>query len=142
MARKRKPSLEYNTRIAVDESVRVFPLSNWTELDIWLYILRERIPVVPLYFAKPRPVVERDGSLIMVDDDRLPLRSGEIPQLRRIRFRTLGCYPLSGGFESDADTLEKIIAEMLQARSSERQGRLIDGDVGASMEQKKQEGYF
>lgn len=132
----------YNTRIAVDESVRVFPLSNWTELDIWLYILRERIPVVPLYFAKPRPVVERDGSLIMVDDERLPLRAGETPQLRRIRFRTLGCYPLSGGFESDADTLEKIIAEMLQARSSERQGRLIDGDVGASMEQKKQEGYF
>ncbi len=132
----------YNTRIAVDESVRVFPLSNWTELDIWLYILRERIPVVPLYFAKRRPVVERDGSLIMVDDDRLPLRTGEIPQLRRIRFRTLGCYPLSGGFESDADTLEKIIAEMLQARSSERQGRLIDGDAGASMEQKKQEGYF
>jgi len=132
----------YNTRIAADESVRVFPLSNWTELDIWLYILREQIPVVPLYFAKPRPVVERDGSLIMVDDDRLPLRVGETPQLRRIRFRTLGCYPLSGGFESEADTLEKIIAEMLQARSSERQGRLIDSDAGASMEQKKQEGYF
>ena len=132
----------YNTRIAPGESVRVFPLSNWTELDIWLYILRERIPVVPLYFAKERPVVERDGTLIMVDDERLPLRPGETPQLRRIRFRTLGCYPLSGGFESDADTLEKIIAEMLQARSSERQGRLIDGDAGASMEQKKQEGYF
>jgi sulfate adenylyltransferase subunit 2 len=132
----------YNTRIAPGESVRVFPLSNWTELDVWLYILRERIPVVPLYFAAERPVVERDGTLIMVDDERLPLRAGESPQRRRIRFRTLGCYPLSGGFESDADTLEKIIAEMLQARSSERQGRLIDGDAGASMEQKKQEGYF
>jgi sulfate adenylyltransferase subunit 2 len=132
----------YNTRIAAGESVRVFPLSNWTELDIWLYILRERIPVVPLYFAAPRPVVERNGTLIMVDDERLPLLPGETPQLRRIRFRTLGCYPLSGGFESAADTLERIIAEMLQARSSERQGRLIDGDAGASMEQKKQEGYF
>jgi sulfate adenylyltransferase subunit 2 len=132
----------YNTRIASGESVRVFPLSNWTELDIWLYILREGIPVVPLYFAAPRPVVERDGTLIMVDDERMPLRRDETPRLRRIRFRTLGCYPLSGGFESEADTLEKIIAEMLRARSSERQGRLIDGDAGASMEQKKQEGYF
>ena len=132
----------YNTRIQPGESVRVFPLSNWTELDIWLYIYREQIPVVPLYFAKERPVVERDGSLIMVDDDRLPLRPGEQPMLRKVRFRTLGCYPLSGGFESDADTLEKIIAEMLVARSSERQGRMIDHDPSASMEKKKQEGYF
>ncbi|MBI2396424.1 MAG: sulfate adenylyltransferase subunit CysD [Xanthomonadales bacterium] len=132
----------YNTRIAPGESVRVFPLSNWTELDIWLYILRERIPVVPLYFAAERPVVERDGTLILVDDDRLPLHPRETPQLRRIRFRTLGCYPLSGAIESAADSLEAVIAEMLVARQSERQGRLIDGDAGASMEQKKQEGYF
>ncbi|MBK6729263.1 MAG: sulfate adenylyltransferase subunit CysD [Xanthomonadales bacterium] len=132
----------YNTRIAPGESVRVFPLSNWTELDIWLYILRERIPVVPLYFAAERPVVERDGALILVDDERLPMRPGETPQLRRIRFRTLGCYPLSGAIESAADRLEAVIAEMLVARQSERQGRLIDGDAGASMEQKKQEGYF
>ena len=132
----------YNTRIAPGESVRVFPLSNWTELDIWLYILRERIAVVPLYFAAERPVVERDGALILVDDERLPMRPGETPQLRRIRFRTLGCYPLSGAIESDADRLEAVIAEMLVARQSERQGRLIDGDAGASMEQKKQEGYF
>ena len=132
----------YNTRIAPGESVRVFPLSNWTELDIWLYILRERIPVVPLYFAAERPVVEREGTWIMVDDERLPMRPGETPQLRRIRFRTLGCYPLSGAIESAADRLEAVIAEMLVARQSERQGRLIDGDAGASMEQKKQEGYF
>ena len=132
----------YNTRIQNGESVRVFPISNWTELDIWLYIFRENIPVVPLYFAAPRPVVERDGSLILVDDDRLPMRDGERPETRKVRFRTLGCYPLTGGFESEADTLEKIIQEMLLARTSERQGRLIDNDAGASMERKKQEGYF
>jgi sulfate adenylyltransferase subunit 2 len=132
----------YNARIHQGESVRVFPLSNWTELDIWLYILRENIPVVPLYFAKERPVVERDGGLLMVDDHRFPMLPGESPMMKRIRFRTLGCYPLTGGFESDADTLEKIIGEMLVARTSERQGRLIDNDPGASMEKKKQEGYF
>jgi sulfate adenylyltransferase subunit 2 len=132
----------YNTRIQNGESVRVFPISNWTELDIWLYIFRENIPVVPLYFAAPRPVVERDGSLILVDDDRLPMREGERPETKKVRFRTLGCYPLTGGFESEADTLEKIIQEMLLARTSERQGRLIDNDAGASMERKKQEGYF
>ena len=132
----------YNTRIRPGESVRVFPLSNWTELDIWLYIFRENIPVVPLYFAKPRPVVERDGGLIMVDDDRMPLRPGETPQMRTVRFRTLGCYPLTGAIESEADSLEAIIAEMLTARTSERQGRMIDHDQSASMEKKKQEGYF
>jgi sulfate adenylyltransferase subunit 2 len=132
----------YNTRIHPGESVRVFPLSNWTELDVWLYIFRENIDVVPLYFAKPRPVVERDGGLILVDDERYPLLPGELPMLKKVRFRTLGCYPLTGGFESDADTLEKIIGEMLVARSSERQGRLIDNDPAASMEKKKQEGYF
>ena len=132
----------YNTRIHAGESVRVFPLSNWTELDVWLYIFREKIPVVPMYFAAERPVVERDGGLIMVDDERFPLRPGESPMLRKIRFRTLGCYPLTGGFESEADTLEKIIGEMLVARTSERQGRLIDNDPSASMEKKKQEGYF
>ena len=132
----------YNTRIHAGESVRVFPLSNWTELDIWLYIYRENIQVVPLYFAAERPVVERDGGLVLVDDDRLPLREGEVPVRRRVRFRTLGCYPLTGGFESDADTLEKVIAEMLVARTSERQGRLIDHDPAASMEKKKREGYF
>jgi sulfate adenylyltransferase subunit 2 len=142
--RQQRPELWnlYNTRIHAGESVRVFPLSNWTELDVWLYIYRERIPVVPLYFAAERPVVERDGALILVDDERLPLREGETPSLRRVRFRTLGCYPLTGGFESDADTLEKIIAEMLVARTSERQGRMIDHDPSASMEKKKQEGYF
>ncbi len=132
----------YNTRIRPGESVRVFPLSNWTELDIWLYIFRENIPVVPLYFAKPRPVVERDGGLIMVDDGRMPLRPGETPQMRTVRFRTLGCYPLTGAIESEADSLEAIIAEMLTARTSERQGRMIDHDQSASMEKKKQEGYF
>ena len=132
----------YNTQVHAGESVRVFPLSNWTELDIWLYISRENIPVVPLYFAKPRPIVEREGGLLMVDDERLPLLPGEVPQQRTVRFRTLGCYPLTGAIESDADTLEKIIAEMLVARTSERQGRLIDHDPGASMEKKKQEGYF
>ena len=132
----------YNTRIHAGESVRVFPLSNWTELDVWLYIYREQIEVVPLYFAMERPVVERDGGLIMVDDDRFPLAPGEAPMMRKVRFRTLGCYPLTGGFESEADTLEKIIGEMLVARTSERQGRLIDADPSASMEKKKQEGYF
>jgi len=132
----------YNTRIHKGESVRVFPLSNWTELDIWLYIYRENIPVPSLYFARERPVVERDGALIMVDDERLPMRAGETPALRQVRFRTLGCYPLTGAIESDADTLEKIIAEMLVATTSERQGRVIDQDPSASMEKKKQEGYF
>lgn len=132
----------YNTRIRPGESVRVFPLSNWTELDIWLYIFRENIPVVPLYFAKPRPVVERDGGLIMVDDGRMPLHPGETPEMRTVRFRTLGCYPLTGAIESEADSLEAIIAEMLTARTSERQGRMIDHDQSASMEKKKQEGYF
>jgi len=132
----------YNTRVRKGESVRVFPLSNWTELDIWLYIYREQIPVVPLYFALERPVVEREGALIMVDDARLPLKDGETPQMRKIRFRTLGCYPLTGAVESTADSLESVIAEMLVARTSERQGRMIDKDHGASMEIKKQEGYF
>ena len=132
----------YNTRIHKGESVRVFPLSNWTELDVWLYIFRERIPVPSLYFAQERPVVERDGALIMVDDERLPLHDGETPALRRVRFRTLGCYPLTGAIESEADSLEKIIAEMLVATTSERQGRVIDHDPSASMEKKKQEGYF
>ncbi|MBP6597454.1 MAG: sulfate adenylyltransferase subunit CysD [Arenimonas sp.] len=132
----------YNTRIRKGESVRVFPISNWTELDVWLYIYRERIPVPDLYLAKPRPVVERDGALIMVDDERMPLRPGETPMLKRVRFRTLGCYPLTGAIESEADTLEKVIAEMLVARTSERQGRVIDHDPTASMEKKKQEGYF
>ena len=132
----------YNTRIHKGESVRVFPLSNWTELDVWLYIFREKIPVPSLYFAQERPVVERDGALIMVDDERLPLHDGETPALRRVRFRTLGCYPLTGAIESEADSLEKIIAEMLVATTSERQGRVIDHDPSASMEKKKQEGYF
>jgi sulfate adenylyltransferase subunit 2 len=132
----------YNTRKNKGESIRVFPLSNWTELDIWRYIEREQIPIVPLYFAKERPVVTRDGTLLMVDDDRMPLGPGEVPEMRRVRFRTLGCYPLTGAIESEADTLEKIIAEMLVATSSERQGRMIDKDAAASMEQKKQEGYF
>lgn len=124
------------------ESIRVFPLSNWTELDIWQYILAERIPIVPLYFAAERPVVERGGQLIMVDDARLPLNPGEVPQMKRIRFRTLGCYPLTAAVESDADTLEAIVGEMLTARTSERAGRLIDHDEAASMEKKKREGYF
>ncbi|KWS04159.1 Sulfate adenylyltransferase subunit 2 [Lysobacter capsici AZ78] len=132
----------YNTRIHSGESVRVFPISNWTELDVWLYIYREKIPVPSLYFAAERPVVEREGSLILVDDERLPLRDGETPQTRKVRFRTLGCYPLTGAIESQADTLEAIIAEMLVATTSERQGRVIDHDPGASMERKKQEGYF
>ena len=132
----------YNMRKNKGESIRVFPLSNWTELDIWLYIQQQDIPIVPLYLAKERPVVWRDGSWIMVDDARMPLEPGEVPELRRVRFRTLGCYPLTGAIESDADTLPKIIAEMLAATSSERQGRMIDKDAAASMEQKKQEGYF
>lgn len=132
----------YNARISKGESVRVFPLSNWTELDIWLYIYREQIEVPSLYLAAERPVVERDGTLIMVDDERMPLEPGEKPRMRSVRFRTLGCYPLTGAVESDADTLPKVIAEMLTATTSERQGRVIDKDAGASMEQKKQEGYF
>ncbi|WP_321394829.1 sulfate adenylyltransferase subunit CysD [Emcibacter sp.] len=132
----------YNSRINKGESIRVFPLSNWTELDIWQYIYLEDIPIVPLYFAKERPVVERDGMLVMVDDDRLPLEPGEKPMMKKVRFRTLGCYPLTGAIESDADTLPAIIQEMLLTRTSERQGRAIDKDANASMEQKKQEGYF
>jgi sulfate adenylyltransferase subunit 2 len=132
----------YNTRVLPGESIRVFPLSNWTELDIWQYILAENIPIVPLYFAKQRPVVERDGMLIMRDDDRMKLREGEAIENRKVRFRTLGCYPLTGAIESDADTVEKIVGEMLTARTSERQGRLIDKDEAGSMEKKKREGYF
>ena len=132
----------YNTRINKGESIRVFPLSNWTELDIWQYILAENIPIVPLYFAKKRPVVERDGTLIMRDDERMALRPGEKVEDRLVRFRTLGCYPLTGAIESDADSLEGIVTEMFTARTSERQGRLIDSDEKASMEKKKKEGYF
>jgi sulfate adenylyltransferase subunit 2 len=132
----------YNARTSKGESVRVFPLSNWTELDIWQYIYLENIPIVPLYFAKERPVVERSGTLIMVDDDRMPLAAGETPQMKLVRFRTLGCYPLTGAVESGAGTLPAIIQEMLLARTSERQGRVIDHDQAASMEKKKQEGYF
>jgi len=132
----------YNTRKRPGESFRVFPLSNWTEADVWDYILQENIPVVPLYFAAPRPVVERDGALIMRDDERLPLKPGEQAQMRMVRFRTLGCYPLTGAVESTAATLPEIIAEMRASRSSERQGRMIDHDGAGSMEAKKQEGYF
>jgi sulfate adenylyltransferase subunit 2 len=132
----------YNARKRQGESIRVFPLSNWTELDVWQYIHLEEIPIVPLYFAKKRPVVERDGALIMVDDERMPLEEGEQPELRKVRFRTLGCYPLTGAVESDADTLPAIIRETLATRTSERQGRVIDHDESASMERKKQEGYF
>jgi sulfate adenylyltransferase subunit 2 len=132
----------YNTRMHKGESIRVFPLSNWTELDIWQYIYLENVPVVPLYFAAVRPVVDRQGTLIMVDDDRMPLKPNEAPMMKRVRFRTLGCYPLTGAIESEADTLPKIIQEMLLARTSERQGRMIDHDASASMEKKKQEGYF
>lgn len=132
----------YNTRVNKGESIRVFPLSNWTELDIWQYIMMENIPIVPLYFAKKRPVVLRDGTLIMVDDERMQLKPGEVVEDRLVRFRTLGCYPLTGAIDSDADTLEAIVAEMLTARTSERQGRLIDSDEKASMEKKKKEGYF
>ena len=132
----------YNSRKAKGESLRVFPMSNWTELDIWQYIHLEKIPIVPLYFAAERPVVERDGTLIMVDDDRMPLRDGEQPVMKKVRFRTLGCYPLTGAIESEATTLTEIIQEMLLTTTSERQGRVIDHDSSASMEKKKQEGYF
>jgi sulfate adenylyltransferase subunit 2 len=132
----------YNTRKHPGESIRIFPLSNWTEVDVWQYIRNEAIPIVPLYFAAPRRVVERDGALIMVDDARMPILAGEVPSLRWVRFRTLGCYPLTGAIESHATTLEAIIAEMQSSSSSERQGRVIDYDTAASMEQKKQEGYF
>jgi sulfate adenylyltransferase subunit 2 len=142
--RQQRPELWalYNARKRPGESLRVFPLSNWTELDVWQYIRLEQIPIVPLYFAALRPVVERAGLLIMVDDERMPLQPGEKPMLRKVRFRTLGCYPLTGAIESDADTVSKIIEEMLTARTSERQGRVIDHDATASMERKKQEGYF
>ena len=132
----------YNARKRPGESLRVFPLSNWTELDVWQYIWLENIPIVPLYLSALRPVVERDGALIMVDDGRMPLKPGEKPMLKKVRFRTLGCYPLTGAVESDADTLPAIIQEMLLTRTSERQGRVIDHDAAASMEKKKQEGYF
>jgi sulfate adenylyltransferase subunit 2 len=132
----------YNARLAKGESLRVFPLSNWTELDVWEYIAAENIPIVPLYFAKPRPVVARDGTLIMVDDERMLLRPGETVEMRTVRFRTLGCYPLTGALESTADSLPAIIEEMLLTHHSERQGRVIDHDQSASMERKKQEGYF
>jgi sulfate adenylyltransferase subunit 2 len=132
----------FNTRLRPGETMRVFPLSNWTELDVWQYIEAENIPVVPLYFAAPRPVVQRSGVWIMVDDDRLPLNPGEIPELRRVRFRTLGCYPLTGAIESEAATVADIVAELRRSSHSERQGRLIDGDEEASMERKKREGYF
>jgi len=132
----------YNTRLRERESMRVFPLSNWTELDVWEYVATEGIPVVPLYFAKPRPVLQRNGVWIMVDDDRLPLDPGERPEMRRIRFRTLGCYPLTGAIESAAATPADIVAELRDARQSERQGRLIDSDEEAAMERKKREGYF
>jgi len=132
----------YNTRVKAGESIRVFPLSNWTELDVWQYILTEAIDIVPLYFAKERPVVSRNGQWIMVDDERMRLEPGEVPEMRKVRFRTLGCYPLTAAIESDASDLESIVAEMLIARTSERQGRLIDFDAAASMEAKKREGYF
>ena len=132
----------YNTRVAPGESIRVFPLSNWTELDIWQYIMKEDIPIVPLYFAAKRPVVERDGMLIMVDDERMPLTKQDKVEERLVRFRTLGCYPLTGAIESDANSLQDIVREMLTARTSERQGRLIDKDEAGSMEKKKREGYF
>lgn len=142
--RQQRPELWriFNTRIKPGESMRVFPLSNWTELDVWQYIKAENIPVVPLYFAKERPVVERDGTLIMRDDERLPLNPGETPRMMRVRFRTLGCYPLTGAIASDADTLDSIISEMRSSTTSERQGRLIDADEAGSMEKKKREGYF
>ncbi|MHB1123207.1 MAG: sulfate adenylyltransferase subunit CysD [Ramlibacter sp.] len=132
----------YNARKHPGQSLRVFPLSNWTELDVWQYIYLENIPIVPLYYAAERPVVQRDGALIMVDDERMPLAPGEVPMMRKVRFRTLGCYPLTGAIESGADTLPAILQEMLLARTSERQGRVIDHDQAASMEKKKQEGYF
>jgi sulfate adenylyltransferase subunit 2 len=150
--RMQRPELwnTYNTRIRTTpptapergESVRVFPLSNWTELDVWLYVRRERLPVVPLYFAKERPIVERHGTLILVDDHRLPLNPGEKPNMKRVRFRTLGCYPLTGAVESEAETLDEVILELIASRYSERQGRVIDYDGTGSMEDKKREGYF
>jgi len=142
--RRQRPELWrlYNTRLSPGETMRVFPLSNWTEIDVWDYIAAEQIDIVPLYFAKERPVVRRDGTWIMVDDDRLPLNAGEAPEMRRVRFRTLGCYPLTGAIESDAATLADIIAELRASRLSERQGRLIDNDDTASMERKKKQGYF
>ncbi|ODR98493.1 sulfate adenylyltransferase [Methyloceanibacter methanicus] len=142
--KRQRPELWHlaNTKVNPGESMRVFPLSNWTELDVWTYIYLEDIPVVPLYFAKERPVVERDGTLIMVDDDRLPIEEGEVPQMRKVRFRTLGCYPLTGAIESNATTLPEIIEELIASRHSERQGRVIDHDQVGSMEKKKQEGYF
>jgi sulfate adenylyltransferase subunit 2 len=143
-AKQQRPELwrTYNVRRSQGESIRVFPLSNWTELDVWQYIFREHIPIVPLYLAAPRPVVTRDGVLIMVDDDRMPLEEGEVPELKSIRFRTLGCYPLTGAVESEATDLTSVIQEMLLATTSEREGRVIDFDAAGSMEKKKQEGYF
>jgi len=142
--KRQRPELWHlaNTKVNPGESMRVFPLSNWTELDVWTYIYLEGIPVVPLYFAKERPVVERDGALIMVDDDRLPIEEGETPEMRKVRFRTLGCYPLTGAVESDAVTVPEVIEELIASRHSERQGRVIDHDQVGSMEKKKQEGYF
>ncbi len=142
--KKQRPELWnlYNSKINKGESIRVFPISDWTELDIWLYIKLEQIPIVPLYYAKERPVVERDGVLILVDDDRLPLEPGETPMMKKVRFRTLGCYPLTGAVESEAETLEEIVQEMLLTTTSERQGRVIDFDGAASMEEKKKDGYF
>ena len=142
--KNQRPELwaNYNTRIRKGESVRVFPLSNWTELDVWLYIWREDVPIVPLYLSKPRPVVDRDGTWIMVDDERMRLKEGEVPQMRSVRFRTLGCYPLSGAVESEAADVPSVIQEMLTTTFSERQGRLIDFDEDGSMERKKRDGYF
>jgi len=142
--RSQRPELWnlYNGRISAGESIRAFPLSNWTEQDVWAYIARENVPIVPLYLARPRPVVHRDGAMIMVDDERLPLLPGEVPEMRWVRFRTLGCYPLTGAVDSRADTLAAILRELAGTSQSERQGRLIDADAGASMEQKKREGYF
>ena len=143
-ARKQRPEFwrTANTQLAPGQTMRTFPLSNWTELDVWRYIRREQIPIPDLYFSKERPVVERDGTLIMVDDDRFPLEEGEVPQMRTVRFRTLGCYPLTGGVESEANTLDDLIREMSESKISERAGRLIDGEGGGSMEAKKAEGYF
>jgi sulfate adenylyltransferase subunit 2 len=132
----------YNAKVNKGESIRVFPLSNWTELDIWLYLMRGNVPIVPLYFAADRPVVERDGTLIMIDDDRMPLKDGETPMTKKVRFRTLGCYPLTGAVESKAESIEEIVQEMLLTTTSERQGRVIDHDGASSMEEKKKDGYF
>jgi sulfate adenylyltransferase subunit 2 len=142
--RSQRPELWnlYNSRVAPGESIRVFPISNWTEVDIWSYIAAEEIPVVPLYFSKARPIVKRGGALIMRDDDRMPVEAGETPEMMQVRFRTLGCYPLTGAVESPAANVDEIVAEMLTSSKSERQGRLIDRDEAASMERKKREGYF